>query len=113
MMCLFMVLNQRVPGSNPGGGTTNTTCTGMQGDTKNCTGAFLCPDTSTPPTQGETAPTCTEWHPKEPAPSAERAQNLDPDLKKLTELWPFLPEKVRASIIMLVKATVEIIVKSV
>jgi hypothetical protein len=79
----------------------------MQGDAKTCTGAFLCPDTSTPPTQGETAPTCTEKHRNEPKPSEERARDLDPDLKKLTELWPSLPKKVRASIIMLIEATVD------
>jgi hypothetical protein len=58
----------------------------MRGDDKTCTGAFLCPDTPTPPTQGETAPTCTERHPKELKPSEERARDLDPDLKRLTEL---------------------------
>jgi len=79
----------------------------MQGDDKTCTGAFLCPDTQTPPPQGETAPTCTDKHPNEPAPSAERAQNLDPDLVKLEGLWPSLPEKIRASIIALVEASAE------
>jgi len=80
----------------------------MQGDAKTCTGAFLCQSTShTPPTQGETAPTCTEKHRNEPAPSTERAQNLDSDLVKLEELWPSLPEKVRTSIIALVEASIE------
>jgi len=79
----------------------------MQGNAKTCTGAFLCPDTSTPPTQGEAAPTCTEKHRNEPAPSAERAQNLDPALIKLEKLWPSLPEKIRTSIIALIEATVE------
>jgi len=36
-----MILNQRVPGSSPGGGTRKITCTGMQGDDKTCTGAFF------------------------------------------------------------------------
>jgi hypothetical protein len=79
----------------------------MQGDDKTCTGAFLCPDTSAPPTPSETAPTCTEKHRNEPAPSAERAQKLDPDLIRLEGLWPSLPQKVRASIIALIEATVD------
>jgi len=79
----------------------------MQGDDKACTGAFLCPGTPTPPTQGETAPTCTEMHRNEPAPSAERAQNLDPDFLRIEKLWPSLPEKVRASIITLMEATID------
>jgi len=79
----------------------------MQGDAKTCAGAFLCTNTSAPPTQGETAPTCTEMHRNEPAPSAGRAQNLDSDFLRIEKLWPSLPEKVRASIITLIEATVD------
>jgi hypothetical protein len=79
----------------------------MQGDAKTCTGAFLCPKTKTPPTQGEAAPKCTEEHLNEPSPSAQRAQNLELDLQKLVELWPSLSEKIRVSILALVEASAE------
>jgi hypothetical protein len=61
-----------------------------------------------PPTLGEVAPTCTEKHRNDPAPSVERAQNLDPDLVKLEERWPSLPEKIRASIIALIEVRWEL-----
>jgi hypothetical protein len=43
----------------------------------------------------------------EPATSAGRAQILPPDLDRLVQLWPSLPEKVRASILTIVEASAE------
>ena len=68
----------------------------MQGDDKTCAGAFLCPHTPTPSTQGETAPTCTEKQGKEPALSAGRAQIFDEDLALVVKTWPILSEPIRA-----------------
>ena len=73
-----LILNQRVPGSSPGGGTTKITCTGVQGDDTTCTGAFFM---SKHYNSALSRRNCTEKHSNEPAPREERARDSDPDLK--------------------------------
>jgi hypothetical protein len=39
--------------------------------------------------------------------TGERLRQIDPDLARIMDAWPALPESVRASIVMLIKAAVK------
>jgi len=77
----------------------------MQGDDKTCAGDEIEQSPPLPNSQVTDAPACTEKHKKAPSPSAGRAQKLDPDLQRLAELWPSLPEEIQASIFTIAEIT--------
>lgn len=83
---------QEVGGSNPLAPTTALSCSEPQTDAKTAPGNELGTVSRSDSAPPEDAASCTEKHPNEPGTSVRKAYEIRPDLARLAEIWPDLPD---------------------